>query len=83
MPHCNGDDDDFLRIFIELTVNTVIWSHYNRYINIVVPCVPSLPFSLSPFFLLSFFSTVPLTVIMHAHAGGPGRSPPSSGPASS
>ena len=72
-----------LRIFIELTVNTVIWSHYNRYINIVVPYVPSLPLPLPLPLPPSFFSTVPLTVIIHAHAGGQGRSRPSSGPASS
>ena len=26
-------------VFIELVINTVIWSHYNRYINVVVPYV--------------------------------------------
>ncbi|KAI1793635.1 hypothetical protein LXA43DRAFT_1092436 [Ganoderma leucocontextum] len=29
----------FVGVFIELVINTVIWSHYNRYINVVVPCV--------------------------------------------
>ena len=27
------------RVFIELVINTAIWSHYNRFINVVVPCV--------------------------------------------
>ncbi|TBU21656.1 hypothetical protein BD311DRAFT_771802 [Dichomitus squalens] len=33
----------FVAIFIELIINTVIWSHYNRYINIVVPWAGVLP----------------------------------------
>ncbi|KAI1793631.1 hypothetical protein LXA43DRAFT_1121702 [Ganoderma leucocontextum] len=33
----------FVGVFIELVVNTVIWSHYNRYINIVVPWAGALP----------------------------------------
>ncbi|KAM5545707.1 hypothetical protein V8D89_000745 [Ganoderma adspersum] len=31
------------RVFIELVINTAIWSHYNRYINIVVPWSGALP----------------------------------------
>ncbi|KAI0317213.1 hypothetical protein OF83DRAFT_1283573 [Amylostereum chailletii] len=33
----------FIGIFVELIINTVIWSHYNRYINIVVPWSGALP----------------------------------------
>ncbi|KAM5545597.1 hypothetical protein V8D89_000635 [Ganoderma adspersum] len=33
----------FVGVFIELVINTVIWSHYNRYINIVVPWSGALP----------------------------------------
>ncbi|PIL34690.1 hypothetical protein GSI_03470 [Ganoderma sinense ZZ0214-1] len=33
----------FVGVFIELVINTVIWSHYNRYINVVVPWSGALP----------------------------------------
>ncbi|KAM5545610.1 hypothetical protein V8D89_000648 [Ganoderma adspersum] len=33
----------FVGIFIELATNTVIWAHYNRYINVVVPWSGALP----------------------------------------
>ncbi|PIL34689.1 hypothetical protein GSI_03469 [Ganoderma sinense ZZ0214-1] len=33
----------FVGIFIELVINTVIWAHYNRYINVVVPWSGALP----------------------------------------
>ncbi|KAI0265945.1 hypothetical protein BC834DRAFT_877078 [Gloeopeniophorella convolvens] len=28
-------------IFFELLVNTTIWSHFNQYINVIMPCVPT------------------------------------------
>ncbi|KAI0264142.1 hypothetical protein BC834DRAFT_883792 [Gloeopeniophorella convolvens] len=33
----------FLAIYLELLVNTVIWSHFNRYINVIVPWSCALP----------------------------------------
>ncbi|KAA1473417.1 hypothetical protein DENSPDRAFT_839882 [Dentipellis sp. KUC8613] len=48
----------FLVIFAELTVNTVIWAHENRYVNIIMPWSCALPSILGSHLFLSMREVV-------------------------
>ncbi|TBU52832.1 hypothetical protein BD310DRAFT_831342 [Dichomitus squalens] len=58
----------FVAIFIELIINTVIWSHYNRYINIVVPWAGVLPSILGSRLLLSMREAIRFSEQYGPHA---------------
>ncbi|TBU37840.1 hypothetical protein BD309DRAFT_973131 [Dichomitus squalens] len=58
----------FVAIFIELIINTVIWSHYNRYINIVVPWAGVLPSILGSRLFLSMREAIRFSEQYGPHA---------------